>query len=310
MSLFLDIALNVTLPIVAISVLGYLVQARIRLDVASINRLLIFVIMPCFLVHFLASARQPVSEIWPTAYVTLIQFAVLIPVAWAASRLLGLPAALAPVMAMATVYANVGNYGIPLVQLAFPPEFILHQSVITALMTMLMVTVGAWLLAPKNAGQSFVSRIGMAFETPVIPAVILGLTLRALDIRLPQAIGTPIELLGATFPPLALFAMGAQLASRTSGEDVATRPGALVLILVLKLAFAPALTWALALALGMPDDLTDLLVVAAATPIGILLALFCAEYGREPKFINSAILISTVLSPFTVTAWVMLTRLY
>jgi malate permease and related proteins len=307
LNLFIDIAVNVTLPIVSIAALGYLMQARIKLDVASINRLLVYVIMPCFLLHFFASAKQPVSEIWPVAYFTLVQFLVLIPIGWLASNLMGLPRGFAPLMAMATVYANVGNYGIPLVQLAFPPEFILHQSVITALMTILIVTVGAWLLAPRNTGQGPLSRVGLAFETPIIPAVILGLTLLAMEIRLPYAIAVPIELLGATFPPLALFAMGAQLATRSAGDVM---PGRLSLVLVLKLIIAPAVTWGLAILLQMPEALTDLLVVAAATPIGILLALFCTEYDREPKFMNTAILTSTALSPFTVTAWVLLTRLY
>ncbi|MEQ8823732.1 MAG: AEC family transporter [Filomicrobium sp.] len=307
MDLFIDIAINVTVPIVAIAALGYLMQARINLDVASINRLLMFVIMPCFLIHFLSSARQPVSEIWPVAYFTVVQFLVLIPVGWLVAMAFGLPRIFGPLMAMATVYANVGNYGIPLVQLAFPPQFILHQSVITALMTILMVSVGAWLLAPDDNRSGILSRIKMAFETPVIPSVIIGLTLRGFEIDLPHAVAKPIELIGTTFAPLALFTLGAQLAGQAAGE---VNMGRLSIVLALKLAIAPAVTWALAVFMELPDDLTDLVVVAAATPVGVLLALFCSEYGREPKFVNSAILISTVLSPFTVTAWVMLTRLY
>ncbi|MDX2289391.1 MAG: AEC family transporter [Hyphomicrobiaceae bacterium] len=307
MDLFLDIAMKVTLPIVAISALGYIMQARINLDVASINRLLMNVVMPCFLVHFLSTAKQPIGEIWPTVYFTLAQFMVLIPLGWLAAVIFRLPAHFAPLIAMATVYANVGNYGIPLVQLAFPPEFILHQSVITSLMTMLMVTVGAWLLAPDTGKGSILGRVGMAFETPTIPAVMVGLTLRAFDTPLPAVIATPVAFLGATFPPLALYALGAQLATRTAGE---LSYGRLTLVVVLKLLVAPAVTWALAIAMGLPDDLADLMVVAAATPIGVLLALFCAEYNRDSKFMNSAILVSTALSPFTVTAWVLVTRLY
>lgn len=307
MDLFIDIAINVTLPIVSISALGYVMQSRIKLDVASINRLLVIVIMPCFLIHFLSSASQPISEIWPVAYFFVVQFLILIPVGWLIAIAFGLPKIFGPIMAMATVYANVGNYGIPLVQLAFPEQFLLHQSVITALMTILMVTLGPWLLAPKREKASMLSRLAMAFETPIVPAVIIGLLLRGFEIRLPQAIGTPIEMLGATFPPLALFALGAQLATSQPGT---LDKGRLSLVLILKLMIAPAVTWALAIAMGIPDELSDLFVVAAATPIGVLLALFCVEYGREPKFMNSAILISTALSPFTVTAWVMLTRIY
>ena len=48
--------------------------------------LLVFIIMPCFLLHFLAGAKQPVSEIWPVAYFTLVQFLVLIPIGWLASK--------------------------------------------------------------------------------------------------------------------------------------------------------------------------------------------------------------------------------
>ncbi|MDX2257954.1 MAG: AEC family transporter [Hyphomicrobiaceae bacterium] len=307
MDLFLDIAMKVTLPIVAIAALGYAMQWRIGLDVASMNRLLVHVIMPCFLIHYLSTAKQPIGEIAPTVTFTLAQFAMLIPVGWLAAWAFRLPAHFAPLMAMATVYANVGNYGIPLVQLAFPPEFILHQSVITSLMTMLIVTVGAWLLAPGDGKRGVLSKIGVAFETPVIPSVIVGLTLRAFETPLPPVLATPIEFLGATFPPLALYVLGAQLANGSAGELSLPR---LTLVILLKLLIAPALTWALALAVGLPGDLTDLVVVAAATPIGVLLALFCVEYNREPRFMNSAILVSTVLSPFTVTAWVLLTRLY
>ena len=80
-------------------------------------------------------------------------------------------------------------------------------------------------------------------------------------------------------------------------------------LLILKLLAAPALTLGLAMALGMPRDLTDLYVVAAATPVGVLLALFCAEYGRQPRFVSGAVLISTLLSPIVVTGWILFMRL-
>jgi malonate transporter len=80
-------------------------------------------------------------------------------------------------------------------------------------------------------------------------------------------------------------------------------------LLVLKLMLAPALTWGLAIALGISDDLTELYVVAAATPVGVLLALFCAEYDRQPRFVSGAVLISTMLSPIFVTGWILVMRL-
>jgi predicted permease len=303
---FTDILMNVTLPIVALVGLGFGAQWKLRLDVPSLNRLLVFVIMPAFLIHFLSSARQPISELWPTIYFTAIQFVLLILLGWLAAKLFRLPMEFAPILAMATVYANVGNYGIPLVKLAFPERFMLHQSVITSMMTMLIVSVGAWMLAPKREETGVLVRLKIAFETPVVPAVLVGMALRAAEIRLPAIVATPLELIGSTFPPLALFALGAQLAETGRG---ALKVGPMSLLLVLKLMLAPALTWGLAIALGISDDLTELYVVAAATPVGVLLALFCAEYDRQPRFVSGAVLISTMLSPIFVTGWILVMRL-
>lgn len=306
MQLFTDILMHVTLPIVALVGLGFGAQRRLKLDVPSLNRLIVFVIMPAFLIHFLSSASQPISELWPTIYFTAIQFTALMALGWFAAKIFRLPMEFAPILAMATVYANVGNYGIPLVKLAFPESFILHQSIITSMMTMLIVSVGAWMLAPKRVETGVLARLKMAFETPVVPAVIVGLALKAAELRLPTIVGMPLELIGATFPPLALFALGAQLAETGRGE---LKVGPMSLILILKLIAAPALTWALAIAMGVPDDLTDLYVVAAATPVGVLLALFCAEYNRQPHFVSGAVLISTLLSPIVVTGWILVMRL-
>lgn len=306
MQLFTDILMNVTLPIVALVGLGFGAQWKLRLDVPSLNRLLVFVIMPAFLIHFLSSACQPISELWPTIYFTAIQFVLLILLGWLAAKLFRLPMEFAPILAMATVYANVGNYGIPLVKLAFPERFMLHQSVITSMMTMLIVSVGAWMLAPKREETGVLVRLKIAFETPVVPAVLVGIALRAAEIRLPAIVATPLELIGSTFPPLALFALGAQLAETGRG---ALKVGPMSLLLVLKLMLAPALTWGLAIALSIPDDLTELYVVAAATPVGVLLALFCAEYDRQPRFVSGAVLISTLLSPIFVTGWILVMRL-
>lgn len=305
MQLFSDILLSVTLPIIALVAVGYAAQARLKLDVPSLNRLLVYVIMPAFLVHFLAAAKQPIAEIWPTVYFTAIQFACLMLLGWLVAVIFRLPREFAPILAMATVYANVGNYGIPLVKLAFPEPFILHQSVITSMMTMLIVSVGAWLLAPSSK-SGFLARLKMAFETPVVPAVLVGLSLRAAELRLPAVVGVPLELIGSTFPPLALLALGAQLAETGRGD---LKPGPMTLVLLLKLVAAPALTLGLAHLLAMPKDLTELYVVAAATPVGVLLALFCAEYGRQARFVSGAVLLSTVLSPLVVTAWILFMRM-
>lgn len=306
MSLFLDILLRVTLPIVALIVVGGVLQPRLKLDVASLNRVQVYVVMPCFLMHHLSTAAQPIAAVLPTVMFSVVQFALLLAAGWGAAVVFRLDPAYRPILALGTVYANLGFFGIALVQLAFPAEFILQQSVVTSLITIMIVTVGVWLLAPPDSGRGGTGRLRQAFETPVIPAVAVGLTLRALEIKLPVAMGLPVQMLGSIFTPLALYTLGAQLAESERGT---VERGPLALLLAMKLLVAPALTWVLARGMGVSPGLTALYVAGAATPVGVLLGVYCAEFGRNSRLVASAILVSTLLSPLVVSAWILLGRL-
>ena len=57
MALFIDILTKVTLPIIALVALGYLLQGKLKLDIGTLNRLQVYVVMPAFLVHFLADRQ-------------------------------------------------------------------------------------------------------------------------------------------------------------------------------------------------------------------------------------------------------------
>jgi predicted permease len=207
-------------------------------------------------------------------------------------------------MGLGTAYANVGFFGIPVTQLAFGPEYLLHQSVLTAMMTILVCTLGVWLLSPSGGGLT--GKLRAAFETPLIPAVVLGLALRFLEVELPPVASQPLQLLGAIFTPLALYTLGAQIAAAGSLR-LEVLPQSI--ILALKLAVAPLITLWLCWVMGVPADVTAVLVVAAATPVGVLITIFAAELDAEPEFIATATVITTALCPLTVTAWIIAMRL-
>jgi malate permease and related proteins len=82
MDLFVEILNRVTLPIITLVVLGYVLQSRLKLDIATLNRVQVYVVMPAFLVHFLATGKQPLSAIWPVFYVGIVLFMFLIPIGW------------------------------------------------------------------------------------------------------------------------------------------------------------------------------------------------------------------------------------
>jgi hypothetical protein len=304
MQLFADILLSVTLPIMALIALGGGLQRKLALDVGSLNRLQVYVVLPCFLVHFLSTGAQPLSAIGPTAVFTLVQLALLLAIGWLTVLVLGVGRRFGPLIGLATAYANSGFFGIPVAELAFGRDYVLHQSVVVSGHSILVVTAGVWLLSGSSEG--LIGRLRSAFETPMIPAILLGLALKGFELQLPAVIGSPIELLSRIFTPLALFTLGAQIAETKAGD---VPRGPLALAVVLKLAVAPLVTLGLARVMALPEDIADLLVVAAAAPVGVILTIFALQFRNHGELATSAVLVSTILSPLTVTAWILLTRL-
>lgn len=305
MKLFLDILTQVTLPIIALVALGYLMQGKLKLDIGTLNRVQMYVVMPAFLIHFLSSGKQPLSAIWPVFYVGTVLFLILIPLGWLTAMIFRQRASLGPMMGLGTGYANVGFFGIPVTQLAFGPDLLIYMSVMTALTTILICTVGVALLAP--AGGSKLAKLKTAFETPLIPSVAIGLALKGFGVDLPVVVSQPMQFLGSIFTPLALYTLGAQLAA---SKIVRVELIPQTLMLVLKFLAAPAIAWAICSYLEFPRDVQNVLVVACATPVGVLVTIFAAEYDTEPEFISTAVVITTALSPLFVTAWIIATRLW
>ncbi|MFM9942008.1 MAG: AEC family transporter [Hyphomicrobiaceae bacterium] len=305
MDLFSDILTKVTLPIIVMVALGWLLQPRLKLDVPTLNRLQVYVVMPAFFVHFLSSGRQPITVVWPVVYFGMVQFLMLIPLGWLLAMLFRMRRSLGPMVGLGAAYANVGFFGVPVTQLAFGSEYLIYQSVLAALMAILTTTVGVWVMAP--AGGKLFGKLRTAFETPLIPSVVVGLALRGFEIELPSLISQPMQFLGSIFTPLALYTLGAQVAATKAATRIEWGPQ--TLILLLKFLVSPALTWWICVTMGLAADITAVIVVASATPVGVLITIFAAEYKTESEFISTAVVISTALSPLFVTAWILLIRI-
>lgn len=303
MNLFAEILTTVTLPIVVLMALGWIIQHTLVLDVGTLSKLLLNVILPCALFHFLTTADLSLGEVWPTVWFTILQFFVLTGLGWGVAALCRVEKSLQPVIGVAIAFANTGNFGIPVAQLTFPADYLLHQTLIVSLHSILIIPYGVLLLASRNGGldQSF-----RALATsPLILSVAAGLLIKGFEIELPQLVSYPIKLVSGAYISIALFTLGAQLAE----TKFSLSHGPVWLAVGMKILLAPAVTWGFLLLMGFEPQLTDLLVVAAAAPVGVLLAIFCTEHKRAPGVAGALVLVSTVLSPLTVTAWIWLVRL-
>ncbi len=301
MSLFLDVVTGITIPLVLLIGLGFVLQTRVGFDVTTLGRLVVYATLPALLIISLARADLPAAEIQATVLFTIGQFFVLMALGWGAAVLLRLDPSFRPVVALAAPFANTGNYGIPVIELAFGATYVPHQAIITTVLSVLILGLSPFILA---SGKGWRASLLGALRTPVIPAIVLGLGLNALDVALPRIVAYPLELVAGANTPVALIALGAQLGAGTWA--MARAPVALGV--ALRLIVGPLVTWAVLLALGLPEGLNDLLLVGAGLPVGILLPIFCAEYGTHARSASAMVAVSTALSPIIVTILVFAAR--
>ena len=300
MPLFLEILTTITGPIVVLIGLGWLAGHRLKLDAGGLNRLLLYVIIPAFLAHYLATSSVPIGAAWDTAWFTAVQFLALAAVGWAIARACGLRDGMPAVIGLAMALSNSGNFGLPLAELAFGPDMVLHQAVIVSTQSIFVFTLGfVMILGAAGWRQGLRGLIN-----PIFPAVIIGLALNAFEVELPTLIGLPLEMLGRLYTPLALFTLGAQLTTiRTEGLG---RP--LALTAGLKLLLAPLLTWLALLPLAIEREIADLLTVTASAPVGVTLAILAAQAGRATGLSAAAVFVTTVISPLSVSLWLLFLR--
>src|SRR5690606_41981629 len=112
MSLFLEILTQVTLPIITLVAMGWILQPRLKLDVGSLNRLQVYVVMPAFLVHFLSTGNQPLSVVWPVVYFGVVQFLILLPLGWVLVMMFRMRRPLVPMQGLGTAHAHLCVVGV------------------------------------------------------------------------------------------------------------------------------------------------------------------------------------------------------
>lgn len=302
MQLFLEILTDITLPILALIALGFGVQKYFVFDVPTLTRLQIYVLLPGALIYFPTAANLPLETALPILWFSLLHFAFLFLASWGVATALNMDRNVVRLVAIVALFSNSANFGFPLIQLTFPDDYRLYQTVILSLHSILITPVA--LIAFESKGTDRPNPWVALLVSPILLAAMLGYLLKGLEVTLPPAVALPLKLISEAFTPMALLLLGVHLA--TIGTEVERKP--LAIGLAMRLLLAPASAWLFAFLLGFPAELIAFFVVSASAPAGVLVAIFANEYNTRPELASMMVFISTILSALTVTTWVYAVR--
>ncbi|WP_342627124.1 AEC family transporter [Nguyenibacter vanlangensis] len=156
---------------------------------------------------------------------------------------------------------------------------------------------------PGRPREILVAQIKETCKKPLVWAPFLGTIIVVVGIPVPPLVGKSLLLLGGSSAGVALFAAGIVLAAYKVKIDLYT-----LLFVFLKNIVQPGLVFGCLFWLGIDRGIISQAVITMAIPAMPIIVMLALEYGVAEESAPSILLISTIMSPLTVGAFIALTH--
>jgi predicted permease len=306
---FFRILLDVCVPIFGIVGAGWLMDRKFKLHLETLVKLNIYLMVPAFIFTRMVSAELGGTEALRIAGFTLGTIALMFIGSLLAGRIFRMPRQERQALSLAAMFYNCGNYGLPLVTLAFGSQAAAVQIFVLATMNISTYTVGLFLAQSHGETAGMHRRALMKMlRQPTLYAMFAGLACRGLGVPVQEAIWLwmPFDLIQSGLIGFALVTLGVQMSQTTPAPFRAPLWSAILLRLVI----SPALAVLLVMAFGFSREVSAALILAAAAPTAVNTALLAHEFGGDVSFSTSAVYYSTLFSLITTPAVVYALKLW
>lgn len=206
--LFSTFANNI-FPVMLISAVGFLLGKTLKIDSRSVGRVSFFFFNPILVFSLLIHSRLPLAEIFKTALLAIGVILCSGLIAIAAGMWLKLERPVLISMLITAMFANNGNYGLPLISFAFGSNALAHSSIYFVFSALLINTLGVLVasLGHLDLKQAFWGMV----RVPTFYAVLVAGLLGYFKVALPQPLERTISLAAGAGVPLMILLLGLEL---------------------------------------------------------------------------------------------------
>lgn len=291
----LSVFANNILPIIILSGAGFALAKLLQIDSRSLGRVVFYVFSPLLVFDLLLKNQLDLKQAGTVILFTVCLVAIMGVITYVLGLLFKLERHILTTVLITSMFANTGNYGLPLVSFAFGDQALAYASVYFVTTTFLFFSVGVFLasLGHMNVKEAAVG----LFKIPTLYAVALAAIILGFHITLPAPLTRTITLASGASIPLMLVLLGIEL----SRVEIVGNVRAMQLSVVLRLLIGPIVGFALAALLGVTGLARGAVVTLTAMPSIVSSAVLAMEYELDSKFVTAVIFISTLLSPLTLT---------
>lgn len=300
----------IVLPIVVVILIGVLLDRLFRIDLPTLAKFNLYVFVPAFLFHRLVISDIPGGQQLLVVAFTLCVIASMGLVSFAVAALTRLPEQSRKALQLSTMFFNAGNFGIPLMTLAYPETGPATHAFVLMTINISTFTVGVWLANSQNGDHppGWWRKWLPTLRQPSLYAIALAMTLKSLglsdDVQNLAAIWRPIGFLADCLVGIALITLGVQL-SQSKPPPIR---GSMSWALAIRLIGGPLIAAGLVRLFGFEGDTAAILILGASAPTAVNTALLAHEFKADERFAAAAVFYTTILSAVTVTALMLILR--
>jgi len=300
--------LNVCLPIFVIIGIAWSLDKAFRFDINTLVRLNLYIFVPAFIFVSLVNSELDGETTLGVVLFTASTIAIAFFLCWGIGAAFRLEKRRTIALQVVTMFYNCGNYGIPLMALAYPEIGPSLQAIVIVTMNVAQFTIGIALTSRSSAqpGDGFFKHWLPVLRQASLWAVVAAILVRQFGIPVQQwaTIWVPLEYMAQAIVALALVTLGVQL-SKTGRPHT----GPLILTaLGVRLVVIPLLSVPVALLLGFRGLAAEALILSTTVPTAVNAAMIMHELKGDAEFGASAVFLSTAGSLVTVTAAVVILR--
>lgn len=298
MSTFIYILVHILFPIFVLVTIGFIVQRKFHLDIRTLTRLSMYVFIPAVLITKIYEAQVSL-QFFGTLLIYIMSIQIIMMIfGEGIPRLLKYPKSIRKCFSNSLLFFNSGNYGLPLVELAFK-----HDPIATTAQVFIMViqnittnTVGVFQASTGSSNTK--EALKNVFAMPSM-YVLLGVGIvKWTGVTIPDPILVPLQYITNGFVGFALILLGVQLAEINFKFKI----NDIMISCFIRLILSPIIGFALVKLLGVEGILAKSLIIGASTPTAVNTAIIAREFDNEPEYAAQMVFVSTILSAVTISA--------
>ncbi len=278
---------------------GFALGRRFHPDLKSVTRLSFYIFSPCLVFTSLTHAELTGAEFGQMAVFTVIVNGAMLSLTLLVGLGLRLERPALAALIIAAVFVNGGNYGLAVTKFAFGEAALSRAVVYYVVSTLLIYSVGV--LVASAGKRPLRQALLQGLTLPSTYALLLAGLLRLTGWQTPLAVDRAVALLSQAAIPVMLIVLGLQMAEMKRDAWSHHHWALIGVAVFLQLVIAPLMGIGLAALLGLEGVARQAAVLETAMPTAVITTVLAVEYDLDAAFMTRVVILSTLLSPLTVT---------